>query len=194
MTDTSGTLRPDEASEGDSGAEVPSSPGPIEDSYWAAPRLLAGPHPLLDTADRAAQRAAIRALLEAEIRTVIDLRTPAETPSIRSLLGKLGGSDVAWVGTPILDGAAPEVALTQLILDLIDSALERERGVYVHCQGGRGRAGTIIACWWIRHGIYTPGQTLSALTARRAGLLHGAHPSPETGAQHRRIAGWRPGQ
>jgi len=161
--------------------------GPLPDSYWAdRGRLLAGPWPLLGCRDREAQRAAVQALLDASIRTVIDLRTPAEPPSIRSLLDKLG-DDAVWIGAPILDGAAPSRPLLDAILDAIDASLARDRPVYVHCQGGRGRTGTIVAAWWIRHGRYDAEGALRELTARRAGQPHGDHPSPETGAQLRLV-------
>lgn len=157
---------------------------------------MAGPLPLRtlpEGADRGAQRAVVRALLDVGIRTVIDLRTPAEPPSIRSLLSKLS-DDAVWIGMPILDGAAPSEPQLEMILDAIDASLARERPVYVHCQGGRGRAGTVVAAWWIRHGHYDLEGALAALTERRVGQPHGAHPSPETGAQHRLLRTWQVGK
>ncbi|HJL15851.1 MAG TPA: tyrosine-protein phosphatase [Sandaracinaceae bacterium LLY-WYZ-13_1] len=164
--------------------------GPLPDSYWAAPgRLLAGPRPA--GADRAALRAAVRALLDAGIRTVIDLRTPAEPPSIRALLHKLAGDlPVAYLGVPILDGAAPTDAELLCVLDAIDASMRRDRPVYLHCEGGRGRTGTVVACWWIRHGRFDPEAALAELGRRRRGQPHGAHPSPETGAQLRLVRRW----
>ncbi len=170
-------------------------PHPLPDSYWAEEsRLLAGPLPA--GADRDAQRGAVRALLDAGIRTVIDLRTPVEPPSIRSLLEKLAreSEDAAWLGFPILDGGAPSVGQMQTILDVIDASLARKRAVYVHCQGGRGRTGTVVACWWIRHGRYEPEAALAELMRRRAGEPNGERPSPETGAQIRLVQSWTTGR
>ncbi len=168
--------------------------GEVPDAYWAAERLLAGPHPLLGAPGREAERARVRSLLDAGIRTVIDLRTPMEPPSIRALLDKLAGDDAVWIGVPILDGAAPTPAQMIAILDAIDAARSRGRGVYVHCAGGRGRTGAVIACWWIRHGVTSPDEAIAELARRRAGLASGAHPSPETGAQRRLVASWREGR
>lgn len=168
--------------------------GPIPDSYWVAERLLAGPHPTSGAANREAERAAVRALLDAGVRTVIDLRTPVEPPSIRALLDKLAGEDAVWMGVPILDGAAPTDAQLVAILDAIDAAGARGRGVYVHCQGGRGRTGTVVACWWIRHAIFAPEDALAELGRRRHGQPNGARPSPETAPQLRLVRSWSPGR
>ncbi|MBX3272094.1 MAG: dual specificity protein phosphatase family protein [Sandaracinaceae bacterium] len=167
--------------------------GPIPDAYWADDGVLAGPHPTARAADRDEARAAVRALLDAGVRTVIDLRTPMEPPSIRALLDKLGGDDAVFIAVPILDGAAPTRAQMVAILDAIDAARARGRGVYFHCQGGRGRTGTVAACFWVRHGRFEAEEALAELARRRAGLLHGAHPSPETGPQLRLVRSWRRG-
>lgn len=166
--------------------------GPIEDSYWAADALLAGPYPFLGLPERADQRAALRALLGAGIRTVIDLRTPAEPPSVRVLLSKLD-DEAAWVGIPIVDGAAPSRPALTTILDVLDASIQRGRPAYVHCQGGRGRTGTVVAAWWIRHRLHAPEEALAELGRRRQGLAHGDHPSPETAPQLRLVRSWSGG-
>lgn len=169
-------------------------PHPLPDSYWAdAGRVLAGPLPYGE--DRAALRDRVRLLLELGVRTVIDLRTPAEPPSIRAMLDKLSTAsiDPVWVGLPILDGAAPSVGHMQTILDVIDGSLARDRAVYVHCQGGRGRTGAVVACWWIRHGRFAPEDALAELMRCRLGQPHGERPSPETGPQLRLVRGWARG-
>ena len=168
--------------------------GPIPESYWAKEgALLAGPLPVHP--ERDALRAMVRALIDAGVRTVIDLRTPAEPPSIRSLLEKLArdGEDVTWLGVPILNGDAPSVATMQLALDAIDAQHARGRCVYVHCAGGRGRTGTVVACWWIRHGLFDAERALIELMDRRKMHPQGHLPSPETAPQLRLIRAWQPG-
>jgi hypothetical protein len=171
------------------------TPGPIVGSYWASDgKLLAGPLPTAD--EREHLREQIRGLLSVGIRTVIDLRTPAEPPGIRPLLEKLAAEDqaIAWVGIPILNGDAPSPSLLELTLDIIDASLARERAVYVHCAGGRGRTGTVVACWWIRHGRCEPDAALDMLKTHRACLADCHLPSPETAGQVRIVRGWSRGR
>jgi hypothetical protein len=168
---------------------------PISNSYWVDPdRFLAGPYPLAQ--DREASRAAIRGLLAAGVRTVVDLRTPAEPPSCRSLLDKLSSSEQSplWIGVPIVDGAAPSALQMTSLLDLIDASLQRQRPVYVHCQGGLGRTGTVVACWWVRHGHYAPDEAIEQLASRRQGQPNGHKKSPETAPQFRLVRQWESGR
>lgn len=164
---------------------------PIASSYWAQRgKLLAGPHPGIG--DRATQRAAVRALADAGVRTVLDLTTPSELPGIRVLWEKLApdAAQWAWIGSPVLDGGIPSRAGMQLVLDTIDASCARGRPVYVHCMGGLGRAGTVVACWWIRHGLVQGEAVFDALKERRAGQPNAQSISPETGPQFRFIRAW----
>jgi hypothetical protein len=179
----------------ESRAPLASFAGPLSDSYWAEPdRFLAGPCPASEERDEL--RRLVRLLLGAGIRTVIDLRTPAELPSVRVLFEKLAPDDapVSWIAFPILDGAAPTAPQLELVLDLVDASLARECPVYVHCAGGRGRTGTVVACWWIRHGVFEPEAALAELMRRRIGQPHGERPSPETGPQYRLVRSWTLGR
>ena len=167
---------------------------PIACSYWAQPGvLLAGAHPGLG--DRSIQRTNVEALLEAGIRTVIDLTTPGEHPSIRVLFEKRCPDEEAWafMNHPILDGGIPSRAGMQLVLDAIDRSQDRGRPVYVHCMGGLGRTGIVVACWWIRHGLYDAEAAFEELTHRRQGQPNQASISPETAPQFRLVRSWQRG-
>jgi len=94
---------------------------------------------------------------------------------------------------PIGDGQIPTGELAREILDTIDTELSRNRGVYVHCCGGRGRTGKIAGCWLARHGCGSGPEVLDAITAlRRAALLDGS--SPETEEQRFLVTSWRHGE
>jgi hypothetical protein len=159
---------------------------PLPDSYWFGPGLLAGPRP--------ADATAVRTLLRVGVRTVVDLRTPAEPPSVRVALTRRCET-ASFVQVPIQDGRAPAPETLVTLLDLLDGHVRRERGLYLHCQGGRGRTGTVVAAWWIRHGqVDDSDGAIARLRGVRAGEPHGDHPSPETAEQLRLLRQWHRGR
>ena len=70
------------------------------------------------------------------------------------------------------------------ILDALDSALAAGHTVYLHCHGGRGRTGTVVGCWLVRHGL-TGEQALD-----RIADLRGDDESPETDEQRAFVLNW----
>lgn len=87
-------------------------------------------------------------------RTVINLSERGEgLPNERDIVHSFGASMTYW--NPSLSGtAAPDKRVVDEILRGIDGL---PQPVFVHCQHGCDRTGTIIACWRIRHG-WTPQQ------------------------------------
>jgi protein-tyrosine phosphatase len=149
------------------------TPGPIAGSYWVeAGRLLAGPYP-----DGAA---AADALVGAGFSATVDL-TEAEE----------GWADY-WSDRPELqhrriglrDFAPPTQAGMREALNAIDDLLAQGVQVYVHCRGGRGRTGCVVACHLIERGT-SPADALDAV--RR---WSGREDSPETSAQREFVGGW----
>ena len=64
----------------------------------------------------------------------------------------------------------------------IERSLERERPVYLHCWGGRGRTGTLVGIWLCRRGIATPENFVEVIGRLRAGEAANGR-SPETAEQ-----------
>jgi protein-tyrosine phosphatase len=83
----------------------------------------------------------------------------------------------------------------QMILDTIDSAMQRKLATYVHCWGGLGRTGTVVGCYVARHGIASGDVALHRIIHLRHN--HDAafpRPSPETARQRAMIRQWQQGQ
>ena len=97
---------------------------------------------------------------------------------------------------PIVDLSIPTVEATVEILDGIDRCLEAGRNVYVHCWGGIGRTGTIVACWLVRHQYATPADVLDVLQELRLGDAGTGltRVSPETREQLGFVTDWEPDQ
>ena len=138
-------------------AKAPTTPNP--NSYWVVKdRFLAGEYPSGNTAGEARHK--IKAFLEAGITSFIDLTLPQE---MLPYLGLLKGDGIEYRRFPILDDTVPaDPRQMTEILDAIDAALAAGRKVYVHCQGGVGRTGMVVACWLQRQGR-SPGESLREL-------------------------------
>ena len=86
------------------------------------------------------------------------------------------------------------VQATRQILDAIDTYLEQDRMVYVHCWGGSGRTGTVVGCWIRRHGLSNQDEVLDCLQNLREGdsVKHGKS-IPNVSAQMELIMNWEEG-
>lgn len=78
------------------------------------------------------------------------------------------------------------------ILDAIDDSLAAGRATYVHCWGGVGRTGTVVACWPLRHAMATQANVLDVLASlRKQDYERGHRESPENAEQRQFVASWR---
>jgi len=162
---------------------------PTSSSYWVVPGLLlAGACPGDPDADE--HRAKVQALLDAGIRTFVNLMEEDETnyagePFVPYQdLAKQLCPDVRCYRHAIRDLSAPTRALMTAILDAIDDSLAAGSPVYGHCWGGVGRTGTVIGCWLLRHGHAASGNVLDVLMGLRKQDQERRHRmSPESAEQ-----------
>jgi protein-tyrosine phosphatase len=161
---------------------IPSMHPPIPASYWVVPgRLLAGAYPgALAKSDTATRLAAFH---RSGVTSFVDLTEEHEgLVPYDTLLPKA----VRYARRPIVDFECPAPEQLAETLDLIDSELERGEVVYVHCFGGRGRTGTVVGCWLVRHGS-SGEEALAKIENLRE---HAPGPSPETEEQRQLVRFW----
>ncbi len=127
-------------------------------------------------------------LTQLEIGCIIDLSSPDDQlPSYHTLLAQIAPR-IQYRNYPIRDGMVPSPALMVAILDRIAWCKSNNIALYIHCWGGVGRTGTVIACWLMREGL-SPRAALYSLNERRkaAGLRR---ESPDFHAQIDFVEQW----
>ena len=138
-------------------------------------RLLAGRYP-----------GSLEELVAAGVTLFVDLTEEGE---LEPYAARLTGA--RHVRFPILDMWVTSDEQLVRTLDAIDAELAAGGTVLVHCWGGCGRTGTVIAAWWVRHGA-DPVEALEryqslcrAYSTRRC---------PETPEQVAMVMRWRQGR
>jgi len=180
-----------------------SSP-PFPGTYWVIPgTLLAGTYPGGRDAASTAER--VTALLDAGIRSVINLMSEEETfehaegahfhpyEDVLEKLGESRGVVVEIERYAIEDANTLTEQAVELVLDAIDAEIEgRDSPTFVHCSNGNARTGVVVGCYLARHGIANGKGALEKLKELRAAdPTLSRHKSPETMTEEKFVLRWR---
>lgn len=176
---------------------------PFSRSYWVLPgQFMAGCYPGSEDMEEAERK--LRGLLEHGIRHVINLMEPSEfnrdmKPFVpyEALMKSIANSmclEVTFERISIKDGWVPNYWQMIEILDCIDENIERGRPVYLHCWGGRGRTGTVVGCYLVRHGLCAAHKVMDEIRELRKHTKDYDEPSPESRRQHEMVLSWVEGE
>jgi len=184
-------------------SQVPLWTSPFDRSYWVVRgKLLAGCYPGDRRPDEAKRK--LDALLDAGIRYVINLMQEHEADwygdifepyeEMIDYLAEGRGFRITCTRMAIPDASIPTVAAMKGILDEIDRAISDGKPVYVHCWGGKGRTGTVVGCWLMRHGMATAGDVFPMIHELRKNDPTWFQPSPDNERQRWMVRSWRAGE
>src|ERR1700730_3554415 len=165
--------------------ETPSRPN--DNTYWVVPlKFLAGEYP--GDQDPVKARKKINQLLAAGVRHFVDLTELDEFVPDEAILSEEAQNssiNATYQRFPIRDVSVPSDSehLAEILL-AIDRRIREGGTVYLHCWGGVGRTGLVVACWLQEHGR-TPDDALAELSAKWSTVekIYRKSESPETPTQ-----------
>jgi atypical dual specificity phosphatase len=177
-------------------------PRPIPNSYWATEYLLACEYPWAPAPGGNAPK--LDAVLEAGVRTFVDLTEPGELRSYaatalsdRAIALGIDPSTIEYHNFPIPDRCLPRSrSFVAQILTVLADAERHGRRAAVHCRGGIGRTGLVVGCWLVSRGTAKDGEEALAIIAKEWCTVekHVRYPlSPETGPQFEFVKQWEGG-
>jgi ADP-ribosyl-[dinitrogen reductase] hydrolase len=177
-----------------------SPPRPNGNTYWVVPhKFLAGEYPGDKDLVKAGKK--IKQFLAGGIRHFIDLTELGEKTwsvklvpyeAILSEEARNSSINATYQRFPIRDNSVPHDSeqLAKILL-AIDRRIREGGAVYLHCWGGVGRTGLVVACWLQEHGR-TPDDALAELSAKWSTVekIHRKPESPETPVQVSWVKSW----
>jgi len=160
---------------------------PPYNSYWVIPqKFMAGEYPgHRYNEDLTPLR--LNALIEAGIRTYIDLTESNERIPYEPILierAKYYSTQTHYHRFSIGDFGTPTRQNMRAILDTIHNALASGSKPYIHCWAGMGRTGTVVGCYLVETGM----SGTDAL--KKVDRLCYYAPSPQTKEQKDFVRSW----
>ena len=135
---------------------------------WILPgQLLLAPYP---------DRADLERAHDAGVRVVINLHTRSHDPDLIARLG------LTEVHLPVRDFTPPTPPQLDQGVAAIAQAIDAGHAVLVHCKGGKGRGGTLAACYLVSRGM-SPEEAIAKVRALRPGAI-------ETSRQEKAVEVW----
>jgi atypical dual specificity phosphatase len=83
---------------------------------------------------------------------------------------RFAGSGIDYIHMPVTDFMPPEPDQVRQFVEFCDAQIRRGRAVVVHCIAGRGRTGTMLACYLVHRGL-SAGRAIRRVRKLRPGSI-----------------------
>jgi atypical dual specificity phosphatase len=80
-------------------------------------------------------------------------------------------SDIGYLHVPTPDLTAPDMDRIDTAVDFIHKKISDDEAVMVHCAAGMGRAGTILACYFVKYQKYSAKDAIKKIRKERPGSI-----------------------
>jgi protein tyrosine phosphatase len=170
---------------------------PFPQSFWIDDPILCAGHYPGDLLPEVMEQK-LAGLVNCSIKRVISLMEADETDSsgmpfkpyrdkLIAMSGALG-REVEFIRYPIKDRTNPAPELIEKIFETLDESLHAKIPTYLHCWGGHGRTGTVVACYLIKRGN-SAEEAINLLVQMRATLPNNRFPFE--GEQEKFVRAWQ---
>ncbi len=78
---------------------------------------------------------------------------------------------IDYLHVPTEDFHAPDMEGIDSAVEFIQNQIENDQSVMVHCAAGLGRAGTILACYFIKYQNYSAKDAIEKIRKERPGSI-----------------------
>ena len=78
---------------------------------------------------------------------------------------------IDYLHVPTPDFAAPDMDKIESAVDFIHEQINNDQSVMVHCAAGLGRAGTILACYFVKYKKFTAKKAIEKIRSDRPGSI-----------------------
>lgn len=80
-------------------------------------------------------------------------------------------NDIGYLHVPTPDFTAPDMEKIDMAVDFIHQNISGNQAVMVHCAAGLGRAGTILACYFVKYEKFSAEEAITKIRKDRPGSI-----------------------